>query len=479
MSRSRHLSFIPFLSKYGARLSFRLAGLLLLLAVKAVAAGAQSGSTAQPHSSDDPNGLFVDAVMLYGQAASEPPEKQAETYLRVRAMLDHILNDHPDTALARTIGLGGAVGGIDLDQLALVDPYGWNDGKRRSAETMLAAYNQDEARLRQVAAAAEFALLACATYSQDGLICQDENFGNPTVDLRELGWKAEGFARDLQFVGEPVGFLYTHNDGQAVLAFRGSDKLLDFVTNVVGTVDPGFLTTAQLDFAKDEALRAVAAHPDLIIVGHSLGGRMAQVGSLATGRPAVVFNSAPIGAWETIRYPQSLTGQNELVQRFRSPDDPVSILVDETVGVSMPAKHIDVSNIAQTGDTQMGNLAGAKLHGYVHSMPVLSGGIAEVARIVDKGWLDALLREQERKRTEERASTLLGPLPDSVMANSTASVGGEVMTASTPIFDKDPDRWIGNWSGTYGHPHQLPVLAGVRMIGSAAAGLLAFPAASA
>ncbi|WP_394821783.1 hypothetical protein [Pendulispora albinea] len=84
--------------------------------------------------------------------------------------------------------------------------------------------------------------------------------------------------------------IYRDANGNTVLAYAGSQDLKDWKTNF--TQGLGF-SDAQYNQAVSLAKEAKAAFGDsLVITGHSLGGGLASAGALATGSPAVTFNSS-------------------------------------------------------------------------------------------------------------------------------------------------------------------------------------------
>lgn len=334
------------------------------------------------------NKLFVEAVTLYRAAQASGETEKSEAYAEVRALFDRILRDHPDSRPAGVIGQGGNPGGVVLSDLPASVPIGWNDGKRTIVRALLEAYGGDRERLSAVASAHDWAVLACAAYSEDGALCRDKITGEADVLVSEIGWTpGKPIIGDYLGVGQAVAYFYTHEDGRVALVFRGSDEGRDFVTNILGSADPSFLNAAQLRFAVKLAEDAVASHPNTVFVGHSLGGRLAQIGALSTGRPAIAFNSAPLGSWETIRYAHTLARREELVTRLRGPDDPVSVLAGQSA-----SEQIEVSNMARTGEGFLGNVANAR--SYTHSMAPLAGAVRRVHEAESLGWVAAYLAEQ-------------------------------------------------------------------------------------
>ena len=186
-------------------------------------------------------------------------------------------------------------------------------------------YADDPALRAHVAASADYALLAWAGYEdQDAL------------DLAaQRGW----VLTDRAETGGTLAVTFVHGEtGETVVSFRGSLPAREIVvphrsrafddwllTNVAGSLDPFELTTNQLTGAEDLALRLAAGGRAVTFVGHSKGGRLAQIAHLATGQPAYGFNSAPLGAYELRRWPFASRALSPTLQRFRAPRDLVTL----------------------------------------------------------------------------------------------------------------------------------------------------------
>lgn len=140
-----------------------------------------------------------------------------------------------------------------------------------------------------------------------------------------------------------VEYSYLKPDGTTgyVVAFRGSNDPSDWVLN--NLTDKAGIGASQYKAAVDLAREIVSAHPDadVTFTGHSLGGGLAGVASIATGRPAVAFNAAEPGysdLYYAMRgtYPshfnfleqaagfEHLTPDVSGINSFRTSDDPLT-----------------------------------------------------------------------------------------------------------------------------------------------------------
>jgi hypothetical protein len=83
--------------------------------------------------------------------------------------------------------------------------------------------------------------------------------------------------------------IYRGPDGQLIVAFPGTAGTTDWLTNAEGVV----VCTTQDARAINLALHLQQANPDaeLMLVGHSHGGRLAALASIATGAEAVTLNA--------------------------------------------------------------------------------------------------------------------------------------------------------------------------------------------
>lgn len=149
-------------------------------------------------------------------------------------------------------------------------------------------------------------------------------------------------------LGESI-YGYTKADGTPgyVIAFRGSDSIVkhassDWLHN--NLTDRLGVGASQYKEAVDDAQQFLREHPgaDVTFTGHSLGGGLAEVASVATGHHAVAFNAAEPGYSDLYyaihgTYPSRvaflenqelglhwLALDTSAITSFRTPDDPLT-----------------------------------------------------------------------------------------------------------------------------------------------------------
>jgi hypothetical protein len=91
--------------------------------------------------------------------------------------------------------------------------------------------------------------------------------------------------------------LYRHvPTGQLILVFRGSQEGLDWLSNLWLGVDLLSIESPHYQAARELAERIVRSGRKPVVVGHSLGGGMAQYVGQLHGLKTVAFNSSPLPA---------------------------------------------------------------------------------------------------------------------------------------------------------------------------------------
>ena len=110
----------------------------------------------------------------------------------------------------------------------------------------------------------------------------------------EGGWKLNGERQQLEN-GLTYGIYYKENEGSTeyVLAFGGSHEYSDYMTDIKQAMG---MPDSQYGIAKElgEKFKCLYDGYEKTIVGHSLGGGLSQVASMATGIDAITFNPAAI-----------------------------------------------------------------------------------------------------------------------------------------------------------------------------------------
>jgi hypothetical protein len=108
-----------------------------------------------------------------------------------------------------------------------------------------------------------------------------------SADLRSLGVDPAGLHTANGF----DAVIYGGPDGQLIVAFPGSTSVQDWQANIAGAQASGY--TRQDAQAIKLALQLQEANPEaeLMFVGHSHGGRLAALASIATGADAVTANA--------------------------------------------------------------------------------------------------------------------------------------------------------------------------------------------
>jgi hypothetical protein len=110
----------------------------------------------------------------------------------------------------------------------------------------------------------------------------------------EGGWKLNGERQQMDN-GLTYGIYYKESNGKTeyVLAFGGTHEPSDFGTDIKQAMG---MPDSQYGMAKElgEKFNCLYDGYEKTIVGHSLGGGLSQVASMATGIDAITFNSAAV-----------------------------------------------------------------------------------------------------------------------------------------------------------------------------------------
>ena len=208
--------------------------------------------------------------------------------------------------------------------------------------------------------AVEGGKLADDTYFNDALPQSDGllhavHFDTHTPDGTFLmSDSPEGWQVDEVFKDEDSGFmavLYhsTYQDPpQYVLGFRGTDADPNFMDELKldGETDALQATgqyTKAFDITEVLAHDILAKHPNVVFVGHSLGGAEASLAALATGRPAYTYNSAGLHVNSMARAnvtPEMLAENESRIQAFYADNDPLSFYQDRAALTKLAVKTV-------------------------------------------------------------------------------------------------------------------------------------------
>ncbi|MFN7841532.1 MAG: putative Ig domain-containing protein [Pirellula sp.] len=167
----------------------------------------------------------------------------------------------------------------------------------------------------------EYATLAMGMYGDIGI-------GNPGVISN--AWSSTSLYINNEF-GYKAIFYTNTNRGEGVMAYQGTDSMLDWANNIVQGLEI-FGDSYQYRRAKhdiwDARRRASQMGLSFVATGHSLGGGMATTAAIEAGVPAVVFNAA--GTSYSSR-------QARLITNYRIRGDILSTLQDAGLyGWGMP-----------------------------------------------------------------------------------------------------------------------------------------------
>jgi hypothetical protein len=264
---------------------------------------------------------------------------------------------------------------------------------------LLSDYGDDLSRISLVADNADYAVIAWAAYG----------YPEALDAARERGWiPIENIVNANLVAGDTVATRFLSAEGEQVLAFRGSKTGGDWFTNIVGTFGVSALTTSQITGALQVATDAKRRFPDIVFVGHSLGGRLADVARLRTGNKSVVFYSAPLGVADgadavvrsLIKRILGQEGPKADTLRFRNPRDALTLVASpDDLEVS---NSVTAESFREFEDLNVGPLAplnfvaffaGQQNHVY-HNMGMLAGAMQYVRIARDEGWITQVVADR-------------------------------------------------------------------------------------
>jgi len=196
-----------------------------------------------------------------------------------------------------------------------------NQALARDHEKLVRLYGSQD-NVTTIAEHADHASLAATAYDASA---------QPNIS----GWKRVGTAGSYDGLGSLVhgkntASIYRKGD-KYVIAFQGTNGLGDALTDV----NPN---SPQADWARQVARDYVQKNPNhnVTFVGHSLGGRLARLARIETGRRAVVFDSAPLLHPAAIANERLFSRNSQPLILFRAPGDPISVLTAQ--------KNIEIKN---------------------------------------------------------------------------------------------------------------------------------------
>lgn len=259
---------------------------------------------------------------------------------------------------------------------------------------ILKSYSGDIGQIDKVSLNADYAALAANIYGGDNPFPLPNGW-SPTM--------SKPFKVPNIITGDLIYQVYEGPSGQYALVFEGTTEFRQWIDNIPGAIFP----TALLYQVQKVALYYKKVYPNVVFVGHSLGGRLANFARLVTGNDAVVFDASGTSLPEKLD--ANITGiPGGHLTSFRSPQDPVSgmlhrpddIVVENLGRVSgfSPKQETELSAVAlglkAFGD--LGDLAsmvvkplahavlvGVEAKTYTHNMEVLALAMKNVEVVVE------------------------------------------------------------------------------------------------
>ncbi len=245
-----------------------------------------------------------------------------------------------------TVIIGGTT--AEAKRLRLMERLRLIDAARAKAAGMPAGRGQSRLlraadRLARNNKAVEYARLCDAVYD-----------GSRSPE----GWQRVTADDQAPFVNPSTGFysalFRSEIDGSYVLAFRGTEPLT-WQDHVYGNVQNLGGESVQYTQAVLLAQMVHGVYGDnLTFTGHSLGGGLASVASLATGRPATTINAAGVTPNTAFRYSLDLDQADGLIDAYQvegefltgiQENSPVRMLAADALGTKhkLPAANPDGS----------------------------------------------------------------------------------------------------------------------------------------
>ncbi len=232
---------------------------------------------------------------------------------------------------------------------------------------------------------------------------------NLPKDLRNITWEDPE-------TGFRAVFYQSEFDNRVVVSFQGSNEMKDFtLANIPQAVG---LETEQykqaIELGKKVQEWAIANDKELVFIGHSLGGGLAQASGIVTERPAVTFNAAGVHENTLKPYKKARVDGKELVNNYFARGELLTSLqsVPVKAAIATAATLLELSPIPNgLGIFILSSLAKGDIPpstGKMHEL-VLEGEADKLDPIAKHSALKEMeqVMEKEKKEDQEKIKWLL------------------------------------------------------------------------
>lgn len=139
------------------------------------------------------------------------------------------------------------------------------------------------------------------------------------IKIEEGCWENES--------GFKASLYYNEKENLYILAFTGTENLKDWITDIRQGIGLDDKKRGQYRKAIELAdkVQEYAGQKNLIITGHSLGGGLASIASVATGCNAYTFNAAGLHP-KTLKDQELSPNSMGQIQAYYSTDDPLNMI---------------------------------------------------------------------------------------------------------------------------------------------------------
>lgn len=139
------------------------------------------------------------------------------------------------------------------------------------------------------------------------------------IKIEEGCWENES--------GFKASLYYNEKENLYILAFAGTENLKDWITDIRQGIGLDDKKRGQYRKAIELAdkVQEYAGQKNLIITGHSLGGGLASIASVATGCNAYTFNAAGLHP-KTLKDQELSPNSMGQIQAYYSTDDPLNMI---------------------------------------------------------------------------------------------------------------------------------------------------------